>query len=114
MQSVRSLRLYNRAIPVCLFLFTARPPSCCTKPSWIIEQIALWLTLGHLPRLSFGTLSRDLVPQGGEFKDVLLSRRRCVVADYYSGTEDELFSPCPLSPPESPPLVSVRFIAVTR
>jgi hypothetical protein len=33
---------------------------------WIIEQVALWLTLGHVPGLTHGHLSRDHVLQGGE------------------------------------------------
>ncbi|HEU4836958.1 MAG TPA: hypothetical protein VFS90_21170 [Pyrinomonadaceae bacterium] len=33
---------------------------------WIIEQVALWLTLGHIPGLTHGHLSRDHVLQGGE------------------------------------------------
>jgi hypothetical protein len=59
--------------------------------TWIIEQIALWLALGHLPDFSLGTFARSDVPQGGEFHDALRSRRRCVLAHYYSGTESEFF-----------------------
>ena len=33
---------------------------------WIMEQVALWLTLGHVPALTHGHLSRDHVIQGGE------------------------------------------------
>jgi len=33
---------------------------------WIIEQIALWLTLGHIPGLTHGHLSRAHVRQGDE------------------------------------------------
>jgi len=33
---------------------------------WILDQIALWLTLGHIPGLTHGHLSREHVLQGGE------------------------------------------------
>lgn len=33
---------------------------------WILEQVALWLTLGHVPHLTHGHLSREHVLQGGE------------------------------------------------
>lgn len=33
---------------------------------WILDQVALWLTLGHIPGLTHGQLSRDHVIQGGE------------------------------------------------
>lgn len=33
---------------------------------WILDQVALWLTMGHVPGLTHGYLSRDHVIQGGE------------------------------------------------
>jgi len=36
---------------------------------WIIEQVALWLTLGHVPGLTHGHLSREHVRQGDEYND---------------------------------------------
>lgn len=33
---------------------------------WILDQVSLWLTLGHVPGLTHGHLSRDHVLQGGE------------------------------------------------
>jgi hypothetical protein len=33
---------------------------------WILDQIALWLTMGHVPNFTHGRLSRDHVLQGGE------------------------------------------------
>jgi len=33
---------------------------------WILDQVALWLTLGHVPGLTHGHLSLDHVIQGGE------------------------------------------------
>ncbi len=59
---------------------------------WIIEQIALWLALGHLPQFSLGTLSSEHVPQGGEFEFALAPGHRCILAHYFSGAEREFFS----------------------
>ena len=36
---------------------------------WIIEQVALWLTLGHIPGLTHGHLSREHVRQGNEYNE---------------------------------------------
>ena len=33
---------------------------------WILDQVALWLTIGHIPGLTHGHLSREHVIQGGE------------------------------------------------
>jgi hypothetical protein len=60
--------------------------------TWIIEQIALWLALGHLPQMTQGFLSRDHILQGGEFREVLRPGRRCVLAHYYSTLEEDFFS----------------------
>jgi hypothetical protein len=59
---------------------------------WIIEQIALWLALGRLPRLSLGTFLQTDVPQGGEFENVLASDQRCILAHYFTGSEDFFFT----------------------
>jgi hypothetical protein len=59
---------------------------------WIIEQIALWLSLGRLPDLSLGTLSSAQVTQGGEFAAQLNAENRCVLAHYFSGVQKEFFS----------------------
>lgn len=59
---------------------------------WIIEQIAVWLTLGNLPHFSLGTLSSTQVAQGGEFETMLASNRRCVLAHYFSGGEEDFFA----------------------
>ena len=66
-------------------------PSC---NGWIIEQIALWLALGHLPNFSLGTLSPDQVSQGDEFETVPSPRQR-VLAHYFSGAENQFFSTVP-------------------
>jgi hypothetical protein len=58
---------------------------------WIIEQVTLWLTLGHLPTLSQGLLSRDYVVQGGEFVQEQSNTFRCVLAHYFSVGEAGFF-----------------------
>ncbi len=62
---------------------------------WIIEQIALWLTLGELPHLSLGTFSSSHVCQGEEFEAMLRSQQRCILAHYYTGMERQFFSRVP-------------------
>jgi hypothetical protein len=44
---------------------------------WILDQVALWLTLGHVPGFMHGHLSRDHVLQGGE------DNGPCVVHHYF-------------------------------
>jgi hypothetical protein len=61
---------------------------------WIIDQIALWLTLGRVPDLSLDLLLRSEVVQGGEFHDAL-ARERCVVAHYFSLGGQQFFSVVP-------------------
>jgi len=62
---------------------------------WIIEQIALWLTLGTLPHLSLGTFPPSQVCQGQESENILGSGHRCVLAHYYTGREQQFFSHVP-------------------
>jgi hypothetical protein len=59
---------------------------------WIIDEIALWLALGHFPQLSIGFLSREHSAQGGEFADASAPPgRRVVLAHYFSNMQDEFF-----------------------
>jgi hypothetical protein len=53
---------------------------------WIIEQVALWLTLGHVSGLSHGHLSRDHVIQGDEGSD-----RDVKVVHHYFGMDKAAF-----------------------
>ncbi|MFZ0732203.1 MAG: hypothetical protein WAM79_07760 [Candidatus Sulfotelmatobacter sp.] len=62
---------------------------------WIIEQIALWLTLGRLPNFSLGTFSQAQIPQGGEYEGIRTSGGRCVLSHYFSGGEEWFFSCVP-------------------
>ena len=66
--------------------------------SWILEQIALWLALGHLPQISHGLMSREHVVQGGEFQEPFGYGHRCVVAHYYSHLTAQFFSAVPPLP----------------
>lgn len=65
---------------------------------WIIDQIALWLTLGHLPNLTLSLLTPAHVLQGGECLALGDSGSRCVVAHYYGTLEREFFSCVPSIP----------------
>ncbi len=65
---------------------------------WIIEQIALWLALGHLPQFSLGHMSRADVAQGGEFREAHGLQTPSVVAHYFSNLEDEFFRTVPAIP----------------
>jgi hypothetical protein len=58
---------------------------------WIIDEIALWLTLGHVPNLSQGLLHRDDVAQGSEFGEALRPGWPCVAAHYFSCLESAFF-----------------------
>lgn len=63
--------------------------------TWIIEQISLWLALGHLQNFSLGTFAPADVLQGGEFFDMLEGGQRCILAHYYSKTEEQFFAAIP-------------------
>jgi hypothetical protein len=59
---------------------------------WILDQVALWLTLGKVPNLSHGLFAVDDVLQGIEF---LLHRSYaewCTVVHYYGVNETLFFS----------------------
>jgi hypothetical protein len=62
-----------------------------SRNHWIVEQIALWLTLGHIPDFSLGILSRQDVMQNGECLNVAASPAPCVVAHYFSGLMGAFF-----------------------
>ena len=65
---------------------------------WIIEQIALWLTMGKLPQLSLGTLSPDQVLQGGEYETALAPGHRHILAHYFSVGQRAFFAAVPPIP----------------
>ena len=62
---------------------------------WILDEIALWLSLGHVPHFSLGTFSFEQVAQGGEFEPMLASPQRSILAHYFSGGEEEFFASVP-------------------
>ena len=55
---------------------------------WIVDEIALWLTLGRLLGVNQGLIPRRWVIQGGargeEFADILAPDGCCVAAHYFS------------------------------
>jgi hypothetical protein len=58
-----------------------------SKNYWILEQIALWLTLGRLPGLSHGQFRMEDVLQDGEFMIYRSYKTKCTVVHYFSGNE---------------------------
>jgi hypothetical protein len=58
---------------------------------WIIEEIALWFTLAHIPNLSQVLLHRDDVAQGSECVEALRTGRAFVAAHYFSSLESTFF-----------------------
>jgi len=59
---------------------------------WIIDQVALWLTLGRLPYASPGLFAQAHVAQNGEFQRALRNPGGLVVAHYFSAHESSFFS----------------------
>lgn len=54
---------------------------------WILDQVALWLTLGHVPGFTHGHLSRDHVLQGGEQNGTAETK----VIHHYFGVDKNAF-----------------------
>lgn len=54
---------------------------------WILDQVALWLTLGQIPGLTHGFLSREHVIQGGE----QAGHRQTEVVHHYFGMDKTAF-----------------------
>jgi hypothetical protein len=54
---------------------------------WILEQVALWLTLGHVPGLTHGHLSQDHVLQDGEQDGTCATK----VVHHYFGIDKNAF-----------------------
>jgi hypothetical protein len=59
---------------------------CPSRSGWIVDQIALWLTVGKLTR-SQGLFDRCDVVQSGEFVEALAVGGRWVVAHYFKVME---------------------------
>jgi hypothetical protein len=57
-----------------------------TSNLWIVEQVALWLTLGQIPGLTHGLFSREHVIQGGE-----PSGHETKVVHHYFGVDKTAF-----------------------
>jgi hypothetical protein len=81
---------------------------------WILEQVALWLTLGHVPGLTYGDYSARDVLQNGE----ILSRdpRECdwVLCHYFSQNTERLNNWLNQSSVESAPETAVPGIQTNQ
>ena len=51
---------------------------------WILDQVSLWLALGHLEGLRYGDFSRDHVVQNGELLSHPAARPEWVLCHYFS------------------------------
>ncbi len=51
---------------------------------WILDEVALWLTLGHLPGLRYGDFSPHHVVQNGELLSHAVPRPEWVLCHYFS------------------------------
>jgi hypothetical protein len=63
---------------------------------WILEEIALWLTLGHVRNLSQRILARRWATQGYECVHAAQQGRLPIVAHYFSCFQNEFFNHVPL------------------
>lgn len=51
---------------------------------WIVDQVALWLTLGHIPGLAYGDFSPLQVLQNGEFLEYRGRRSDWILCHYFT------------------------------
>lgn len=58
---------------------------------WILEEIALWLTLGHIRNFAQEVLTPNHAVQGEEFAEAIRTGRPPVVAHYFSSLQEEFF-----------------------
>lgn len=65
--------------------FLRAPDELPTENRWLVEQVALWLTLGRVAGLTHACLSRDDAIQGDEFESVDRDAFAGVIAHYFSG-----------------------------
>ncbi|MET0659960.1 MAG: hypothetical protein ABW110_17580 [Steroidobacteraceae bacterium] len=77
----------DSTIQSCVFDKAAALPFPSSN-SWLIEAVALWLTLGRLSGVSHGVLSRHDVLQNGEFRH---RKHDPVLVHYFSSLEMEFF-----------------------
>jgi len=59
--------------------------------AWILEEIAVWLTLAHVPNLSQGIFAQSAVLQGYECIEAQQAGHRPVVAHYFSSLREDFF-----------------------
>ena len=60
-----------------------------SENDWILEEIATWVTLGHMPHLAQQVFTRQAVSQGWECLDDLRQGVLPVAAHYFSSLQDE-------------------------
>jgi hypothetical protein len=58
---------------------------------WILEEIALWLTLAHVPNLEQGIFAHSAVLQGYECIEAQKTGRQPIVAHYFTSLQEEFF-----------------------
>ncbi len=63
--------------------------------SWILEEMALWLTMGHIRDLSQRMFERNSVAQGYECVEAMQNGRRPIVAHYFSYFQTDFFRYAP-------------------
>jgi hypothetical protein len=59
--------------------------------TWILEEIAVWLTLAHVPNLTQAIFAPAAVSQGYECIEAQQTSKRPVVAHYFSSLQREFF-----------------------
>jgi hypothetical protein len=59
---------------------------------WIVDQVALWLALGHFPRLHFADFAPSDVWQGAEFQQMSASTPLPILCHYYGGNTERFFN----------------------
>lgn len=91
-ENVRDLQVWEAVMNAITSLDRAHALAYPSTNDWIIEQIALWLTLGRLPNFSLGTLSSTQVLQGDEFE---MLHPPCLLAHYFTGMEKRFFASIP-------------------
>lgn len=69
--------------------------------TWIVDQVAFWLTMGRVPDLSHDVFSTEDVLQGAEYEEAGRGNTAPVVIHYYSSLERHFFRHVPriLRPP---------------
>lgn len=57
---------------------------------WLLDEVALWMTLGHVPGLVTADFPVTAVAQDGEFERVCDARSSCTACHYFSSNIDRV------------------------